>query len=480
MKKILGLLIAAFLIGSFQIGQAQEPLTEKYTSLQGTITFLFPAGWAVREKLGTEILFANDEEAFTYFDNNFQFFPGQALIGVWMPEYIAGQVGDEAVTDLAGVGDFFTDDPVEVIDGLAFPTVIAPQKATGRDSILAIAQVAEGAYVGFLLQTSRGGLPTYRPMVLEMINTLEYAPVPDFVLAGGIVWQTRHMVSQDSSGEDAFGRIWDIAVSADDTIYTNDAGVAVNVYSSDGDFIGEIPVELAEGERISDLEFGPDDTLWVLIEKDFTTVRVINFDRGGLVLGELPIECEGWRVTAFQIGPDGSFYVLYWRYLEELVGEGMIRVWDANGSFVRDIIPHSRPSENHVDFSIGPDDLLYLHSMYDFVALDTEGTLVRDLSYPVAWTVDEFTFCPDGSIYITVEDSIVYRFLGSIMVYDNQGNYRYQFPPTPDLIQGADVVEWPDDAMAYFTAMTCLNRGDLLVADWNGEEVRLMQVRFPG
>ena len=161
---------------------------------------------------------------------------------------------------------------------------------------------------------------------------------------------------------------------AGDIYSTQFFGTDINQYSPTGSLLGTTPISgLRAGEATKGLGFGPDGTLYVVLDRLFEGARLVSIGPNGSVLNsyELPTSTGGnISYGKLSFGPDNSAYIG--------TGNGLVRVDLGNATSARFV--NLSLSIDVFDVSVLPNGDLLVLSGSGLNEFNAGGPLVRHIS----------------------------------------------------------------------------------------------------
>ena len=160
---------------------------------------------------------------------------------------------------------------------------------------------------------------------------------------------------------------------AGDIYSTQFFGTDINQYSPTGSLLGTTPISgLRAGEATKGLGFGPDGSLYVVLDRLFEGARLVSIGPNGSVLNsyELPTSTGGnISYGKLSFGPDNSAYIG--------TGSGLVRVDLGNATSARFV--SLSLSIDVFDISVLPNGDLLVLSDNDLNEFNAGGSLVRHI-----------------------------------------------------------------------------------------------------
>ncbi len=475
------------------VALAQGPLTETYTSADGTFSFNYPEGWATEELVGT-ILLADSQETMEAFFQTGVVVSGQVYGVILTPGALAEELGwSEIPADLdpatllrdymADLGEESFGEPESLVAG-DIPIARATGEVDGQEADVYAIDLGPSGVAMAVLATVPGELEQYDALMLAMIGSIEAKPLTLPTETAGIVWQQLADIVDDPTSGEGYGDVIGLAVGADDTIYVADSMAGVHVYSSDGTAQRMITAEPLLGYLIG-FAVAPDGTLWIV---DFMGTAY-NLDAEGNVLGSFDMSSQieiAYFGTVLAVAPDGNLYFLNPKDAEETTGDaggavtGEVAVFSPDGTLLNSFVVGTDEYFYSGAMAFGPDGNLYVAESFTGAGVkvfDAQGNPISEgMGGGTVYSANAVAVAPDGSVYVAAPDSPIYHFAADGTLLGRFGDSQFAVEEID--FESEDFPVFAPGSFYEIAGMGVLSNGDIIIADSNPSYVQLVRIAF--
>ncbi|GIK67134.1 MAG: hypothetical protein BroJett018_49280 [Chloroflexota bacterium] len=467
------------------------PLSLKFTSTDGAMTFNYPVGWMVLQADYTQAVILNTKDVVGVP----QFTPGMMRATAFSPSLFTDQYGlplDAPVED--GINAFldflyqrrpgeydFGAPQVLGGGGLAGATggVTEWRSSTNSyDAVIWAKQLEDYGTIGLFFSVGPGGLPDFEPIMRQIFESMAYVPPPPPVVNGSVVWQYQQPVSY--TGDQAFGAVGGMTITADDTLVIADGPNGLQLFSPDGQPLGII--KSPDIVFAFDVAVDADGNYWVT---DSAAHKVVQLDPQGNTLqsfGEIG-DAPGMfgentdSPSLIEFGPDGNLFI----YVKFLTGDnqeaaGYIQIWSTDGQFLGEFStqpPSLEVFPSPVDMDFKPDgSLIMVNSEGVIRTFYDTGDVSSQTDFRLISAANSITVAPNGDVYVGALGGTVYHFSPDLQYIEQFGSPQPALPTFPS----TDPYESGD-----FTAPTSigvLSNGDVVVTDTNFTYSQIVRITF--
>ncbi len=458
-------------------------LVVSYASSDGRLAIQLPEGWVGRENYG-DYEFANSQAAFDKYETDFTVDSGSVIVTLYTPETLANTYeasSNEPQDVLLKLGEYwgFESDivPVDVSrDGLtAFS--LSSTDLFGYSYFLTF--VINDDVYAMRVTTAFGEDPTiWQDVLLAIAPTVHFrtfiAPEPN----ASINWR----VLADTNPDLAFAVISELELAADGTLYGMDlSSGAVYTIAPDGTVTTVVPaLNFTLYSYTSDFAVAPDGTFWLTDSSDFS---VHHFGVDGNEINTIPGTPDNPAyISKIEIGPDGNLYVLdgIKNTTDEFVTDSRIRVFDAAGTQLKELIFAGDDAGSPTEFNIGPDGKFYIICYYALIVADMDGNVLPTPVILRPAMPKQIEFAADGSPILSFDDTdystdtpVTYR---SVVKYGADG--------LPVAAFGTAIVDTsasitPEGELVRVNDFAILADGTVILSDGFYPSQQLIGVTFP-
>jgi hypothetical protein len=472
---------------------AQDDLTETFTSEDGSLSLMYPAGWVV-ESFGAFASLSNNPE----FSNSgdMEVMPSGTVfafisVGPWSDFSIDVDPAQGITAMAVAEGLLNEPDAPEILEGPVALDIgsdaayIVAQEA-GNDILAIIIVIDDENGILFAGGAAGGEMPVFRDTLIAIATSISYeAPIPgagtvtveDGPAAtagtGAVVWQQQRPNTFDDTG---FASLGAVDIAADGTIYVADSYYGIRVVDADGNVTGTITNNSITG--IDDMALAADGTIWTISSFE-NTVSHLAAD-GSLIssfgeVGSGPGQFGDFAPVSFDIGPDGNLYVLDAQTVSDTETATRIEVFDADGNFVREFSTDPANTGNRSSFAeiaVAPDGNIYMADFFSGVTIfDPQGSIFAEAFAADVLgfnSVAAMGFGADGSVYLATNEGL--------FVVDSTGALITQFgmsQPFPD--EGEAPPLEPGEFYAV-SGIGVAENGDAIIADTNFVHSQIVRI----
>lgn len=504
-RKIALLLVIALVVSSWSAVRgvvAQDPLTETFTTSDGSLTFQYPEGWQVTETNGFVVI-VNSQEVL----ENEEMDEGEVTIllippaslnqlyadtGQDLPTYFEELI--EAVNTGGDTYGEFT--PLEINSFPALKTVVASDTA---DGLMIMIDYPEGR----LLMASGypfGDRPLYEATILAILETVVLQstnPSTPSLDTGTpkVLWQMLYQQDESTATGPLLAAVNAIALDPEGYLLYIAAGEGgVTLINADGEMVDTFSPPSVDGTpgNIIAVDVASDGTLWVA---DIANKVLHHLDDEGNLLqtaGQAapafetgdPGEFDDLGPTQLHIGPDERLYVM-----NQAIGrENRIMIFAPDGTFESEFkLAEPEAFGSYGKFAVAPDGTLYLSvqkvtTTSRLVVMDTAGNLLREIPLQLPPEVEEYgplgalVVLEDGTFWATDSfGGVIYHFdaTGAILASFGQAQSgQLDAPFTPG--------EFSRAAGTGLNGLVVLDDGDVIAGDMNSEYSQVVRIDFGG
>lgn len=464
--------------------KAQDPLTETFTTSNGTFSVEYPADWAVVEA-DDAILITNNEAAIQQGPGDGEFVAllllppdlDDLLINFGIDSGFGANVVGNLLISVVESGFDVTYDSQEFLTIGEKSAVRYDFISTDYDYLsLLLVDAQPQVVIGMVIFAN--GNTDFMPSLNAVAQTMSYAPDPSAAPTTEIVWHVQEPISTES---DEFGELGGLSVASDDTIYVAGGTRGIFVIDpADGSVIDTFDIinpSTDENATIVDVAVGGDDVLWA-IDNISGTVYMLDTTEGNL--GDILLTFEGdfepGSPSQIAFDPNSTQNNIYLFATTSNDGEfrGEIQVWNGAGELVdqffttldEDVEAGLPRYAANTSMAIGPDGNIYLMDLFgDARVFATDGTRIEDYPFLVRAANTTALYVDDaGDLYFASLNGQIYRF-------DNDANFVSTFGEKFGE-QGAF------EAGLFFapTGIAVLSDGDVIVIDHNLEYSQIVRI----
>lgn len=458
-------------------------LVVSFASSDGRLTAQLPEGWVGHESY-SDYEFANSQAAFDKYDTEFQVDSGSVIVTLLTPESLANTYeasSNDPQDVLLKLGEYwgFEGDivPVDVSrDGLtAFS--LSSNDLFGYSYFLTF--VINDDVYAFRVTSAFGEDPTiWQDVLLAIAPTVHFrtfiAPEP----TASLNWR----VLADSNPDLAFAVISELELAADGTLYGMDLSSGlVYAIAPDGTVTTVVPaLGFTLYSYTSDFAVAPDGTFWLTDSSDYS---VHHFGPDGNEINIIAGDPENPAYTTrIEIGADGNLYVLdgVRNATDDFVTDSRIRVYDAAGTQLKEIIFDGGNGGSPTEFSIGPDGKFYILTYSTMIVADAEGNLTSSTPLLRPGMPKQIEFAADGSAILSFE--ITDYSSDTPVTYRSLVKYGLDGVPVSAFGTAAvdtSVTPLPEGELVRVNDFVILADGSVVVSDGFYPNQQLLSVTFP-
>lgn len=453
---------------------AQDPLTQNYTTSDGRLTVSYPEAWGVTELGG--VLLSNDADLLETFD--FETLPDDTF---WL-FLVAGRI-DELLTEN---GVFTFEDLLEYAQDQAesdFADYVGPKveefgghrayrtigHSNGQEVVYMYIDLGEDNILLVAIFANEGVIQNYGKTIEAVVLSAQYHAPAEPVVSGSVIWQQMERFDYED-----FAPIGSVVVGPDDTIYVAGYYSGINVYDAEGDLqevIGDTQLTNRWSGYAEDFAVASDGTLWVVDANQHVT----HMEPNGEILhtwGELGQdsgEFGEYSPAQVEVMADGRVVILDSQESEEYYTMARIQIWDEDGTLLNEFVPQPSGPDSaitgYADIEMGPDGTLYIAGDYEIWRMDLDtGTISQVRLDPIMSTyayLDSFAVSSTGHLVVASSE-------GGFYWFDAQGNYISQYGQEQVLSDyDSDAPRFMDGEFYSPRGVGVLSNGHVVVSDYN-------------
>lgn len=504
-KKFAFVLMIALVISSWGAVRgvlAQDPLTETFTTADGSLTVQYPEGWQVTETNGFVVLVNSkdvlENEVMEEGEVSVVLVPPSLLnqlyadTGQDLPTYFAELV---EVVNMGGdtYGEFT---PLEVN---GFPALKSLTASDTADGLMIMIDYPEGR----LLMASgyrTGDRALYEATILAILETVVLqstnasTPTTD-ASAPQVLWQMLYQQAESTAAGPLLAAVNAIALDPEGYLLYIAAGEGgVTLINADGEMVDTFsPPSVGDTPgNIIAVDVASDGTFWVAdiankvlhqLDDDGNLLQTAGQAAPDFETGD-PGEFDDLGPTQLHIGPDERLYVM-----NQAIGrENRIMIFAPDGTFESEFkLAEPEAFGSYGKFAVAPDGTLYLSvqkvtTTSRLVVMDTAGNLLREIPLQLPPEVEEYgpigalVVLEDGTFWATDSfDGVIYHFdaTGAILASFGQAQTgELNAPFTPG--------EFSRASGTGLNGLVVLDDGDVIVGDMNSEYSQVVRIDFGG